>query len=291
MSQPPPHVQSLIRDAVRGPSFTGAIAAPAFDELVSANGGDAFGTLRLLAPFAGVNAHIPVSDYRVGVAALGQSGSVYLGANLELAGAPLYLAVHAEQSAVGIAMNHGESALTALGVNATPCAHCRQFLLELGDPTHLQVVTPDRTVGLDMLVPEPFEPSALGSQAKALEDSSELDEPAASIEDRVISQALIAAQRSHTPYTSSPAGVALQLTNGAVVVGSYIESVAFNPSLDPVRAACAAAQAQGWPANRIDRLVLVADPTHPVRHDRIAMTTAAWLPETPEVEIHDPSTL
>ncbi|MBO5493516.1 MAG: hypothetical protein J5974_09330, partial [Pyramidobacter sp.] len=54
---------------------------------------------------------VPVSGFRVGAAALGASGRVWLGANLEFAGLPLNFTVHAEQAAVLNARSHGETKL------------------------------------------------------------------------------------------------------------------------------------------------------------------------------------
>ena len=82
---------------------------------------------------------MPLSNYQVGVAVKGMSGRVYLGTNFEhphSQGAT----VHGEQSAVHNAAIHGERGLIKLAVNAPPCGHCRQFLLELGADHTLEVI-------------------------------------------------------------------------------------------------------------------------------------------------------
>ena len=195
-----------------------------------------------------------VSNYPVGVAALGASGQVYLGTNLEFSSASLGLTVHAEQSAIALALNFGESSIERLAVHAAPCGHCRQFLLEIGsDPW---IVTPDAEPRrLSALVPEAFGPSALGSEVFAL-NAGLATEAFAGLS--LTEAARVAAERSHAPYSQSNAGVALQLEDGTIVPGSYIESVAFNPSLDPTRAALAVALMAGWPGHRVTAAHLVA---------------------------------
>lgn len=57
---------------------------------------------------------------------------------------------------------------------------------------------------------------------------------------RLEAVAFEAADRSHAPYTNCPSGVALLTKNGKVFSGSYMESVAYNPSLPPLQAALVA---------------------------------------------------
>ena len=68
--------------------------------------------LLALIPQAQKYAIPPISNFFVGAAALGQSGSVYLGANFEFVGQALSFTVHAEQAAVTNAMAHGESGIS-----------------------------------------------------------------------------------------------------------------------------------------------------------------------------------
>ncbi|KAH7434264.1 hypothetical protein KP509_06G008200 [Ceratopteris richardii] len=53
----------------------------------------------------------------------------------------------------------------------------------------------------------------------------------------LVTAATEAANRSHAPYTNSPSGVALLSRNGKIFCGSYMESVAYNPSLPPMQVA------------------------------------------------------
>ena len=61
---------------------------------------------------------------------------------------------------------------------------------------------------------------------------------AKSATDPLIQAALAAANRSYTPYTDSPSGVAILVKTGnKIYFGSYLENAAYNPSLSPFQAA------------------------------------------------------
>jgi cytidine deaminase len=69
-----------------------------------------------------------ISGFLVGAAALGESGAIYLGANLEFPAQQLNQSVHAEQFAIVNAARNGELRIVRICVNETPCGHCRQFM-------------------------------------------------------------------------------------------------------------------------------------------------------------------
>lgn len=68
--------------------------------------------------------------------------------------------------------------------------------------------------------------------------------------------ALEAADGAHAPYNGCPSGVALMDLEGRIFSGSYVESVAHNPSLAPVQAALVAYVAGGGGA--YDEIVAAA---------------------------------
>lgn len=211
-------------------------------------------------------------------AALGLSGAVFLGANIEFPGLPLSQSVHAEQFALCNAALAGERGLTAIAVNEAPCGHCRQFLSELPSAGELSVVAGGRpTRTLAELLPDRFGPEALlhddGSHRLLTNDPIELRltvESRAALEAldaeprgllaAAVAAALARAEKSYAPYTGSQAGLAFGVPAAAdapelVVAGAALESAAYNPTLPPFQAAAVALRvAGGW-----DRLADVAE--------------------------------
>ncbi len=111
-----------------------------------------------LAVEARKNSYAPYSDFHVGAALLGESGTVYTGCNIENAG---YTPTNcAERTALFKAVSEGERSFTAIAIVGgkgtelaefcAPCGVCRQALAEfcdgdfkilLGTPEHYTVHT------------------------------------------------------------------------------------------------------------------------------------------------------
>lgn len=203
------------------------------DEIISMRGIEVHQLLRELVPVAKSFARPPISNYQVGVAALGKSGNIYLGVNLEFLGCSLHEAVHGEQFLVANARSHGEKELVAIALSAAPCGHCRQFLYEMGGSSSLLILTPDSSTTLSSLLPEPFGPQDLGLEANLMDLGQGSLKGLSSLADK----ARHAAANSYAPYSASKSGVAIQTKSGAVYTGSYLENAAYNPSLSPLQAA------------------------------------------------------
>ena len=77
-------------------------------------------------------AYAPYSRFLVGAAVRARDGRVFLGVNVENAAYPL--GVCAEKSALTAAVAGGcrPGDLEAVGITASPCGGCRQWLVEFG---------------------------------------------------------------------------------------------------------------------------------------------------------------
>jgi cytidine deaminase len=83
-----------------------------------------------LAEAAAANAYAPYSNYRVGAVVRTADGREFAGVNVENAAYPL--GVCAEKSAVAAAAAAGvrPGEIAAIGITASPCGGCRQWLHE-----------------------------------------------------------------------------------------------------------------------------------------------------------------
>jgi cytidine deaminase len=77
-----------------------------------------------------VRAYAPYSEYLVGAAVRTRDGSVFEGVNVENAAYPL--GVCAERSAIvrAVAEGHRPGDFESIGITASPCGGCRQWLHE-----------------------------------------------------------------------------------------------------------------------------------------------------------------
>jgi cytidine deaminase len=77
-------------------------------------------------------AYAPYSNYLVGAVALARDGRVFEGVNVENAAYPL--GVCAERSVLSRAVVEGARPgdIEAVGITASPCGGCRQWLFEFG---------------------------------------------------------------------------------------------------------------------------------------------------------------
>ena len=211
-------------------------------------------------------ARSPTSQFRVGAAALGASGAVYLGVNIELPGLPLNASIHAEQFAVVTALHAGETSLSAIATTAAPCGHCRQFLNELRDAASIGVIIPDAKastcgtninsirLNLSDLLPHSFGPLDLNCDVAAplmleprdnsivlisddLTSSEEDVSSSAQLWNELSTAALRETNLAYAPYSGSPAGIAIATASGNIFSGRSLECAAYNPTLSPLHTA------------------------------------------------------
>ncbi|MBV7330324.1 cytidine deaminase [Chloroflexi bacterium TSY] len=197
----------------------------------------------LLLPMARLYAIAPISDFYVGAVAIGDSGSLYFGANAEFENHPLNSTVHAEQAAVMNAWICGEQGLSAVAVSGIPCGHCRQFMNELVSASSLEVLRPNENpLLLSTLLPNAFGPQSLGNSGGLMESVDHQLHfnhlPSLNPHTKqTLLAALAMANRSYAPYSGNYAGVALMTTDGHIFGAPYAENAAFNPSLSPLQSA------------------------------------------------------
>jgi cytidine deaminase len=250
--------RTLLLRLLDDPAFSGQIPAKEVATLTQAENLTVDNLMLALLPLAQSYSHAPISNFFVGVVVRGASGSLYTGANIEIPGQCLGLAVHAEQSAISNAYMHSERAVTALAVGGAPCGHCRQFINEASPEGEILILTPDKPPAkLSSILPSAFGPAALGMKEGAFpvrEANLTLAKPSS---EPLTVAALDAARNSYAPYSKSPSGVAIRGSRGRVYRGSYIENVAFNPSLSPLQTAFAALIAAGEPYSAISEVALV----------------------------------
>ncbi len=255
------------------PSNPFFISAEEVNEILAISGLKMEELLVQLIPIAKTFARPPVSGYHVGGAALGKSGNIYLGVNLEFLDLPLNAAVHGEQFLIANARNHGETEIIAIALSAAPCGHCRQFLTEIDERGQLQILmpnTPPKT--LTALLPEAFGPKDLGLKANLLALPTEY--PCFIQEYSLVVEGLKAAFASYAPYSQSRSGIAIQTRDGKIYSGSYLENAAFNPSLSPLQTALVALVSDLRSYEEINEVVLVEQKTGKISQE---MPTRALL--------------
>ncbi|HET6175984.1 MAG TPA: cytidine deaminase [Candidatus Sulfotelmatobacter sp.] len=248
---------TLLRRLLEGSAYSGQISAADAMAIAQNENLSSEKLMVALLPLAQSYARAPISNFFVGVVVRGANGSLYTGANIEIPGQCLGFAVHAEQSALSNAYMHSEKSVTALAVGGAPCGHCRQFIDEMSPDGNMLILIPDKPPAkLSTLLPAAFGPDALGMQHGAFPVPYTNLSPGGYSGGPEVLAALEAARQSYAPYSKSPSGVAIR-TSRRIYRGSYIESVAFNPSLSPLQTALAALIAAGEDYSSISAVALV----------------------------------
>ncbi|MBS0634583.1 MAG: cytidine deaminase [Verrucomicrobia bacterium] len=254
-------LEKTIREVVGNPFF---ISSYQVTTILEQNPGLTIDRLlQELVPIAQFFARPPISDYKVGVVGLGLSGNIYLGVNLEFGDLPA--TIHGEQFMTINARNHGEQYITKMALSAAPCGCCRQFLNEIGNQpgmraSDINFLIPQKPLyTLGQLLPEAFGPGDLGVQGGLL---SPMPIPNSL---NLYERARQAAVSSYAPYSKCPSGVALQLKDGRIFSGSYVENAAFNPAVPPLTSALVSVVAASASYQDIVSIVLCENATGTVR--------------------------
>lgn len=247
-------LQAALAPILADAHFPAMLSAEQVAGLRNATGMDEDALAFALLPLAAACARTELSHFNVGAIARGISGHWYFGANMEFLGATMQQTVHAEQSAISLAWSRGEKALASVTVNYTPCGHCRQFMNELNSGLTLRINLPGRAPHtLGDYLPDAFGPKDLDIKTLLLDEQNH---GFALHGDALAEAAITAANKSHSPYTHSPSGVAIECRDGQIFCGSYAENAAFNPTLPPLQGALNLMSLSGYDYPDMQRAVL-----------------------------------
>ncbi|WP_025820662.1 cytidine deaminase [Shewanella marina] len=237
-------------------SFSGMISAQQLAQLCVESELTEPELLLALLPIASAMANPPISEFYVGAIAKAKSGNIYMGANIEINQQALFHSVHAEQHAISHAWLAGETEITDIVVNFSPCGHCRQFINELVNGQQITIHLPEQTPkALSHYLPYAFGPSDLNITTPLL--SLQKQNLTILSDDPLVNEAVEQANLSYAPYSNTYAAVVLQTKSGDVFVGRYAENAAFNPSMQPMQMALANLLRNNQEYTEINRAILV----------------------------------
>jgi cytidine deaminase len=283
----PENAQKFLLEIVLDKDFAGVISAEQSRKLSSILGLSANDTALALISLAGLYAIPSISNFHVGAVAVGLSGAMYFGCNLEFPGQALSFSVHAEQAATMNAWTHSEKGLKAIAITAPPCGYCRQFLNELSTADDLTILLQNAPpISLRALLPKPFGPQDLNMKERLMDDNRQNLKLAKASDDKVIKASLEAASASYAPYSNNYAAVALESEGGVIVSGRYAENAAYNPSMSPFQAALVLYNFANQDFSKINRAVLVQTRDRTANQKDAARAVLSTLPNHPELEVY-----
>lgn len=247
LEQLPESVNKILRQADYPYSF---LPHSVIDQLCESTGQDIQQVGLSLLPLATAFAEAPVSHFFVGAVAFDSERNAYLGANFEFAGTHIGQTIHAEQSAIAHAWLRGAKDLDLLVINYAPCGHCRQFINEVNLTDDFCILLPEQPPqSLSTYLPTAFGPADLSIDARILGhriiEGNDL---------KALAQN--ACESSHSPYSQSQSGVAVQFSDHEMVAGCYAENAAFNPSLPPLQVALNIRRLQGKDWRAVEVLIM-----------------------------------
>jgi cytidine deaminase len=76
------------------------------------------------------NAYAPYSNYHVGAAVRTSDGNEFVGVNVENAAYPLGICAEKAALTAAAAAGYGPGDVSGIGISASPCGGCRQWLYE-----------------------------------------------------------------------------------------------------------------------------------------------------------------
>ncbi|PSW06156.1 cytidine deaminase [Photobacterium lipolyticum] len=282
LSSLPTDLASAVKPILVDADFDATLSLEQFEELLKKTQMTDSELRVALLPVAAAYSVTPISHFNVGAIARGNSGRLYFGANMEFVGASLSQTIHAEQSAISHAWVKGETGISDITINYSPCGHCRQFMNELTTAKELVVQLPERdAMSLQQYLPESFGPADLNITDALL---AKVDHGLTTQEsDELATTACQAANLAHAPYTHNYSGVALKAKDGKTFTGMYAENAAFNPSLPPLQVALVNMNMAGYPLSEIAEAALVEKADSTISH--LADTQATLEALNPDIPL------
>ncbi|MEI6054590.1 MAG: cytidine deaminase [Lentisphaerota bacterium] len=280
-------IKNKLHEILGSSSYSGMIEAKDVKELIVMSGLSEEKFLLELLKVARDFALPKISNFNVGAISSGISGNIYFGANQEFPGTSLNFTLHAEQASLSNAALHGELGIKSVTVTYIPCCLCRQFMLELDNAMDLKIILPDKTLTLKDLVPYPFGPSDLGITARFMReiDNGLMKNVTCPSDKAVACEARKAANKSYSPYSNSFSGVALQVKDGRIMTGRYIENAAYNISMNPMTAVVSSLNMHGLEYHDICKAVIVEPKKNTVSQIETAKTLLKAVNNAIELEI------
>ncbi len=217
------------------------ISSEGFQQLLRVFGVGEAELMVALARHASGYSHPPISEYPVGVSAMLDDGSIIFGVNYELHSEPLNSTIHGEQFVITRASSL-QRGIKKLSLSASPCGHCRQVINELRGSEQIKLHLEGLPANLPfpILLIDDFGPVDLGVAEGALLQHPPVllrEAGKVSVDEDLLEEAHLAAERSYAPYTHAYAGAAVRMNSGDIYAGSYLENVAYNPGITPLHAA------------------------------------------------------
>jgi len=214
-----------------------------------------------LVPLATSRAICPISNFHVGVSGLASSGNIYLGTNIEFVGFPLNFSIHAEQCLISHLAFHNETEIKAIGLSAAPCGHCRQFMTELKNFENIEICVEGQPLRLlKELIPSCFSPLDLGSKSMMLHYNSinfTVTQATDLMRTKLFENTLNAVWKAWAPYSECYSAVGIEVEDGRIFTGIYLECAAYNPSQSPLQTALAILVANDITWDKIRHVILI----------------------------------
>ena len=291
LQQLPAPAQVRLMSILRDPGFDGSLGADIVGKLLLEfeDTADPITSLMLaLLPLASQFSLPPVSNFHVGALSQGNSGALYLGANLEIPGSALGFTVHAEQSAINNALLHGETAITRITVSAPPCGHCRQFLNELDRADDIDIIVRGKpSTKLSMLLPHSFGPANLGIENALFGGDNGGQQCRLKHDDDKLCSEYEHLHYSYAPYSGSLSAVEVK-TATRLFSGTYIENAAFNPSLSPVLSALDRMRFSTKEFSEIEEVVLIEAESNTISQEGFTRSIIAEIAPQARVIVRQP---